>query len=524
MPLQLQYSPLDTLTITSEPGDRATERNAEKSRPHEGMDFRASPNTNVYNAHDGKVIFASKAGSYGNVVVIQDASGYSTLYAHLNSIEVVKNQRLTGRTGIGKSGATGGNYDPHFHFEVINEEISNKIAAGVLAIEDNGRENPRDYIANSPFYFMISDDQIHSGELGIGEKTGDNKDNTFVRDPIGDYYGRPIKFSGKDGRDTYSMRLSFTGVRLIPAVDENGNPVLGSNGKQKYVKEYKPGVAASDEINDINGDGSIVINDTKLEGNANPYLDSLGNIIPNKWSLNGFDLTRSNNNLIITKAGQDPNNSNVGKITVTDFVFFKPKAFLRNIFLSLFSVVFLFSSQSFAAETKPKTAQTKQENKQQEITDPDLKLSIDELKKKYPISLLDEKKKNYKPGQKINIDDYSIAEIKAAFLNADRNFISRIPESKIPMVSAGKVDVKILNNDVKVHSQLELDIIDESCNEFTWVTGSSPKKYQIMKSFLFSWEREIPLFIYRFVPIKTQSCFDTDTGWSGEQSDPFERN
>ena len=69
-----------------------------------------------------------------------------------------------------------------------------------------------------------------------------------------------------------------------------------------------------------------------------------------------------------------------------------------------------------------------------------------------------------------------------------------------------------------------LDIIDESCNEFTWVTGSSPKKYQIMKSFLFSWEREIPLSIYRFVPIKTQSCFDTDTGWSGEQSDPFERN
>ncbi len=55
-----------------------------------------------------------------------------------------------------------------------------------------------------------------------------------------------------------------------------------------------------------------------------------------------------------------------------------------------------------------------------ENEDPDLKLSIEELKKKYPISLLDEKKKNYKEGQKINIDDYSEAEIKAAFLNVDK--------------------------------------------------------------------------------------------------------
>jgi hypothetical protein len=36
----------------------------------------------------------------------------------------------------------------------------------------------------------------------------------------------------------------------------------------------------------------------------------------------------------------------------------------------------------------------------------DLKLAIEELRKKYPISLLDKKKKSYKAGQKINIDDY----------------------------------------------------------------------------------------------------------------------
>ena len=62
---------------------------------------------------------------------------------------------------------------------------------------------------------------------------------------------------------------------------------------------------------------------------------------------------------------------------------------------------------------------------QSQIEHQRIKLGIEELRKKYPISLLDEKKKHYKAGQKVNIDDYSEAEIKAAFLNADQNFVSR---------------------------------------------------------------------------------------------------
>ena len=92
-------------------------------------------------------------------------------------------------------------------------------------------------------------------------------------------------------------------------------------------------------------------------------------------------------------------------------------------FLIIFALVAaIIVNSAFAGEVKSTESKSSTVNANE---DPDLKLSIEELKKKYPISLLDEKKKSYKADQKINIDDYSIEEIKAAFLNADSNFVSR---------------------------------------------------------------------------------------------------
>lgn len=59
---------------------------------------------------------------------------------------------------------------------------------------------------------------------------------------------------------------------------------------------------------------------------------------------------------------------------------------MKNFLLSLISILFILSSQSFAEEAKSKTT-----NSQKEIEDPDLKLSIEELKKKYPIKWLKER-------------------------------------------------------------------------------------------------------------------------------------
>ncbi len=146
-----------------------------------------------------------------------------------------------------------------------------------------------------------------------------------------------------------------------------------------------------------------------------------------------------------------------------------------------------------------KSSATKQST--EEIADPDLKLSIEELKRKYPISLLDEKKKNYKEGQKINIDDYSEAEIKAAFLNADKNFVSRKKvEGRDVTISDGSIFW--VDEEVLVKNQQELIIIGISCDKLRHSDWSKlNKKWKNLFDFIFS--DDLPISYYytiKYVP------------------------
>ncbi|MES2961505.1 MAG: hypothetical protein V4694_03875 [Pseudomonadota bacterium] len=175
---------------------------------------------------------------------------------------------------------------------------------------------------------------------------------------------------------------------------------------------------------------------------------------------------------------------------------------------SLLAALTLLLSLMFAHEAIAQTDKSSAQNSAQyDIDDSDL--SIEELKKKYPPSLLDKKNKAYKPGQKVDIKDYSIAEVKAAFLNADKNFISRIPMNEIPRTASGKYDSYISDNDVIAHSQLELDIIDASCNKFGLRVYTAPKKYEILQSFIFSSDK-IRIHSMRFLPQKTEVCLFTN--------------
>ncbi|MDQ6935760.1 MAG: VCBS repeat domain-containing M23 family metallopeptidase [Actinomycetota bacterium] len=55
--------------------------------------------------------------SYGNYVVIDNGRGYSTLYAHLNSIAVTVGQVVDQGALVGYVGQTGNSTGPHLHFE-----------------------------------------------------------------------------------------------------------------------------------------------------------------------------------------------------------------------------------------------------------------------------------------------------------------------------------------------------------------------------------------------------------------------
>ena len=76
-------------------------------------------------ADGGTVIQASTGwnGGYGNVVKIQHSNGLITVYAHLQSIKVVKGQQVTRGQTIGLVGNTGRSFGPHLHFEVIKNGV-----------------------------------------------------------------------------------------------------------------------------------------------------------------------------------------------------------------------------------------------------------------------------------------------------------------------------------------------------------------------------------------------------------------
>ena len=55
--------------------------------------------------------------SYGRYVIINHSGGWSTVYAHLQSVNVSKNQSVALGKVIGKVGSTGGSSGPHLHYE-----------------------------------------------------------------------------------------------------------------------------------------------------------------------------------------------------------------------------------------------------------------------------------------------------------------------------------------------------------------------------------------------------------------------
>ena len=66
----------------------------------------------------GRVSAAGNVGSgYGNRIIIDHGNGLSTLYAHLNSINVSVGQNVADTTTIGTVGKSGGQATSHLHYE-----------------------------------------------------------------------------------------------------------------------------------------------------------------------------------------------------------------------------------------------------------------------------------------------------------------------------------------------------------------------------------------------------------------------
>jgi murein DD-endopeptidase MepM/ murein hydrolase activator NlpD len=87
-------------------------------RFHTGVDLCANYGEIISSSSDGIVIYTGWDGGYGNTVVIDHGSGYSSLYAHCSSILVRKGQTVYKGEAIARVGSTGNSTGPHLHFEI----------------------------------------------------------------------------------------------------------------------------------------------------------------------------------------------------------------------------------------------------------------------------------------------------------------------------------------------------------------------------------------------------------------------
>jgi len=105
-------------------------------RAHKGVDYAAPAGTYVKATADGTVEFAGRQGGYGNVIVVNHQSGFSTTYAHLSRFAggLRKGARVNQGDVIGHVGQTGWATGPHLHYEFrVNNEVRNPLTVALPA-------------------------------------------------------------------------------------------------------------------------------------------------------------------------------------------------------------------------------------------------------------------------------------------------------------------------------------------------------------------------------------------------------
>jgi murein DD-endopeptidase MepM/ murein hydrolase activator NlpD len=89
-------------------------------RGHPAIDLAGWLGAPVTASDAGYVVLAGGGwnGGYGNHVIIDHGNGFTTMYAHLNSIFVKPGETVSRGQQVGTMGNTGNSTGPHLHFEI----------------------------------------------------------------------------------------------------------------------------------------------------------------------------------------------------------------------------------------------------------------------------------------------------------------------------------------------------------------------------------------------------------------------
>jgi murein DD-endopeptidase MepM/ murein hydrolase activator NlpD len=110
--MRLKFNwPLQSGRLTSRFGPR-------RRHCHTGIDIAAPVGTSVRAAAAGRVVFSGRRRGYGNLIIIQHNTVYSTAYAHLSTRAVRRGQRVRQGRVLATVGRSARSTGPHLHFEV----------------------------------------------------------------------------------------------------------------------------------------------------------------------------------------------------------------------------------------------------------------------------------------------------------------------------------------------------------------------------------------------------------------------
>ncbi len=87
-------------------------------RLHKGIDLAVPVGTPAHATADGRVRFSGRQRGYGEMVIIDHAGGFTTVYAHLRKRLVNAGDAVARGQTIGLTGRSGNATGPHLHYEI----------------------------------------------------------------------------------------------------------------------------------------------------------------------------------------------------------------------------------------------------------------------------------------------------------------------------------------------------------------------------------------------------------------------
>lgn len=103
-------------------GDRRTYKYKDEVIDHQvhlGFDLASLKLSPVAASQNGVVVFADNLGIYGNAVILDHGLGLFSLYGHLSTLAVAKDERVTAGQSVGQTGETGLAGGDHLHFSIM---------------------------------------------------------------------------------------------------------------------------------------------------------------------------------------------------------------------------------------------------------------------------------------------------------------------------------------------------------------------------------------------------------------------